>query len=396
MTPAAHVQAAIGILDAVIAAASGQGAPADRIVAEWARANRYAGSKDRKAVRELVYAAIRACGPVPASGRAAMLRLASDFPDMRALFDGAGYGPAPIGPDEEPAAPGVAPGWLEERLAASAITGNAARALLDRAPLDLRVNTLKADPATLALPQPAAPLPVAGALRLPPGTPVEGWEAYKDGLVEVQDAGSQLACQAVQAAPGETVIDLCAGAGGKTLALAAAMQNAGTLVAADSDRRRLGQLAPRAERAGAQIAHTVLLNPGRELEALADWTGAGPNGADAVLVDAPCSGTGTWRRNPEARWRLTPRELDKLTALQAHLLGVAAQLVKPGGRLVYVTCSLLDEEGAGQVDRFLAANPGFAADPLALPLGEARGAGWRLHPALSGTDGFFIARLCCA
>lgn len=392
MTPAAHIQAAIGILDAVIAAAKGQGAPADRIVADWARANRYAGSKDRKAVRELVYAAIRACGPVPPSGRAAMLRLASDFPDMRALFDGAGYGPAPIGPDEVPAAPGVAPAWLEERLAASDITGNAARALLDRAPLDLRVNRLKADPATLDLPHPAAPLPVAGALRLPPGTPVEGWDAYRDGLVEVQDAGSQLACQAVAAAPGETVIDLCAGAGGKTLALAAAMQNQGTLIAADSDRRRLGQLAPRAERAGARIAHTVLLNPGRELEALADWTGK----ADAVLVDAPCSGTGTWRRNPEARWRLTARELERLTALQAHLLGVAAALVGPGGRLVYVTCSLLDEEGAGQVERFLAANPAFTADPLDLPLGQPRGPGWRLQPASDGTDGFFIARLCRA
>ncbi|MXO71603.1 RsmB/NOP family class I SAM-dependent RNA methyltransferase [Alteraurantiacibacter buctensis] len=392
MTPAAHIQAAIGILDAVIAAASGQGAPADRIVADWARANRYAGSKDRKAIRELVYAAIRACGPVPPSGRAAMLRLATDFPDMRALFDGAGYGPAPIGPDEQLAASGVAPAWLEERLAAADVAGQAARALLDRAPLDIRINTLKADPAMLNLPQAGAPLPVAGALRLSPGTPVEGWDAFKQGLIEVQDAGSQLACQAVAAAPGETVIDLCAGAGGKTLALAAAMQNKGTLIAADSDRRRLGQLAPRAERAGATIAHTVLLDPGQELDALAPWE----NKADAVLVDAPCSGTGTWRRNPEARWRLTPRELERLVALQARLLDVAAQLVRPGGRLVYVTCSLLDEEGAGQVARFLAANPRFSADPLDLPLGCPRGPGWRLQPGSDGTDGFFIARLSAA
>lgn len=392
MTPAAHIQAAIGILDTVIAAAGAQGAPADRIVADWARANRYAGSKDRRAIRELVYAAIRACGPVPSSGRAAMLRLATDFPDMRPLFDGAGYGPAPIGPDEPVAASGVAPAWLEEWLAASDITGQAARALLDRAPLDIRINTLKADPATLNLPQAGAPLPVAGALRLSPGTPVESWDAFGQGLIEVQDAGSQLACQAVAAAPGETVIDLCAGAGGKTLALAAAMQNRGTLIAADSDRRRLGQLAPRAERAGATIAHTVLLDPGKERDALAPWV----NKADAVLVDAPCSGTGTWRRNPEARWRLTPRELDKLTALQARLLDVAAQLVRPGGRLVYVTCSLLDEEGAGQVAHFLAANPRFTADPLDLPLGSPRGPGWRLQPASDGTDGFFIARLSAA
>lgn len=396
MTPAAHVQAAIGILDAVIAAARGQGAPADRIVADWARANRYAGSKDRRAIRELVYAAIRACGPMPSSGRAAMLRLATDFPDIQALFDGSGYGPAPIGPDEQPAAAGVAPGWLEEALAASDVAGPSARALLDRAPLDIRVNTLKADPATLVLPQAGAPLPVAGALRLPPGTPVEGWEAFRDGLIEVQDAGSQLACQAVAAAPGETVIDLCAGAGGKTLALAAAMANRGTLIAADSDRRRLGQLAPRAERAGAAIAQTVLLNPGRELEALEPWAGQGLHGANAVLVDAPCSGTGTWRRNPEARWRLTARELERLVALQARLLDVAAALVRPGGRLIYVTCSLLDQEGAGQVAGFLAANPRFTADPLDLPLGQARGPGWRLQPGSDGTDGFFIARLSAA
>lgn len=392
MTPAAHVQAAIEILDAVIAAARGQGAPADRIVADWARANRYAGSKDRRAIRELVYAAIRACGPVPASGRAAMLRLASDLPEMRALFDGAGYGPAPIGANEQPAAAGVAPAWLEQALAASDVAGLAARALLDRAPLDIRVNTLKADPATLVLPQTGAQLPVAGALRLPAGTPVEGWEAFRDGLIEVQDAGSQLACQAVAAAPGETVIDLCAGAGGKTLALAAAMANRGTLIAADSDRRRLGQLAPRAERAGAAIAQTALLNPGRELEALELWIAK----ADAVLVDAPCSGTGTWRRNPEARWRLTARELERLVALQARLLDVAAALVRPGGRLFYVTCSLLDQEGAGQVARFLAANPRFSAEQLDLPLGQPRGPGWRLLPDSDGTDGFFIARLSAA
>jgi 16S rRNA (cytosine967-C5)-methyltransferase len=393
MTPAARVAAAIGLLDQVIAAARTQGAPADRIVADWARGNRYAGSKDRRAIRELVYTAIRACGPVPSSGRAAMLLLAQRDPDLAALFDGSNYGPPAIGAGEQAAVGGVAPPWLVDRLAASDIAGAEAEALLGRAPLDLRANTIKAARATLVLPEPAEDLPLPNALRLPSGTQVEQWPAYQDGLIEVQDLGSQVACLAVAAAPGELVIDLCAGAGGKTLALGASMQNAGTLIAADSDRRRLGQLAPRAERAGVQIAHTVLLDPGRELKALEPWLGPGPNGADAVLVDAPCSGTGTWRRNPEARWRLTSQELAKLTSLQARLLDVGAQLVKPGGRLVYVTCSLLDEEGAGQAERFLAANPDFTADPLDLPLGAPRGPGWRLHPAHDGTDGFFIARL---
>ncbi|MFC3097639.1 RsmB/NOP family class I SAM-dependent RNA methyltransferase [Alteraurantiacibacter palmitatis] len=392
MTPAARLQSAIEILDAVIAAAAAQGAPADRILADWARGNRYAGSKDRRAIRDLVYAAIRTCGPIPASGRAAMLLLAQRDPQLAALFDGSAHAPAPIGSNEVAAQPGIAPAWLEERLAASGISGDEAAALLARAPLDIRVNRLQADPAALVLPVEAESLPVPGALRLPAGTMVEQWPAFAQGLIEVQDAGSQLACLAAGPQAGETVIDLCAGAGGKTLALAAAMGNQGTLIACDTDRRRLGQLAPRAERAGAQIAHTLLLDPGREAEALADWQGK----ADLVLVDAPCSGTGTWRRNPESRWRLTPRELERLTALQARLLDIAAALVKPGGRLVYVTCSLLDEEGAGQAAAFLGRNSAFEATRPDVPLGMPRGPGLRLTPHHDGTDGFFIACLARA
>jgi 16S rRNA (cytosine967-C5)-methyltransferase len=203
----------------------------------------------------------------------------------------------------------------------------------------------------------------------------------------VQDTGSQLACLAVAARPGETVIDLCAGGGGKTLALAADMGNEGRLIASDTDRQRLARLAPRAERAGARMVETRLLDPGREMEALEDLAGA----ADAVLVDAPCSGVGTWRRNPEARWRLTPGALDRLVAAQVRLLDLAARLVRPGGRVVYVVCSLLDEEGAEQFDAFLARHPRFAAAPLELPLGTARGQGLRLTPFRDGTDGFFIA-----
>src|SRR5690606_10093652 len=295
MTPAARVQAAIGLLDQVIAAALAKGAPADRILADWFRASRFAGSKDRRAIRELVYRAIRHCGPVPQTGRAAMLALAEDDPSLLLQFDGSPYGPAVIEEGELVAEAGVAPEWLAERLGASEIDGGEARALLERAPLDLRVNALKAARDTIDLPEPGERLPTPHGLRFPDGTHVEPWPACRDGLVEIQDGGSQLACEAVGACAGETVVDLCAGAGGKTLAIAAAMGNAGTLIAADTDRSRLSRLAPRAERAGALIAETILLDPGREAEALAAWHGK----ADAVLVDAPCSGTGTWRRNPE-------------------------------------------------------------------------------------------------
>ncbi|HZF46361.1 MAG TPA: RsmB/NOP family class I SAM-dependent RNA methyltransferase [Sphingomonadaceae bacterium] len=389
MTPAARVQAAINLLDTIIDAARRNGAPADRLITEGFRQRRYAGSKDRRAIRELVYGAIRACGPVPESGRAAMLRLAESDPAIAGLFDGSSYGPPAISPEEVPAQGGIAPEWLEAKLAASGMEGEAARALLGRAPLDIRVNTLKASRDLLELPLAGEILAAPDGLRLPEGTPVDQWEAYQRGQVEVQDGGSQICCLAVAATPGETVIDLCAGAGGKTLALAAAMENRGTLIAADTDRARLSRLSPRAERAGAVVAETVLLDPGREPAALAPWHGA----ADAVLVDAPCSGTGTWRRNPEARWRLTPAQLARYVETQARLMDVAADLVRPSGRLVYVTCSLLDEEGAGQVEAFLKRHSGWRAEVPELPAGRPRGAGIRLTPAADGTDGFFIARL---
>ena len=389
MTPAARVQSAIEILDSVIEAAHSNGAPADRILAEWFRSHRFAGSKDRRAIRELVYGAIRDCGPLPVSGRAAMLRHAERDEALRALFDGSNYGPAAIGADEPVAPGGIAPDWLVERLSASCIAGDEALALLERAPLDLRVNTLKASREDMGLPETGEPLLAPNALRFPTGTQAEQWPAYRDGLIEVQDHGSQWACIAVDARPGETVIDLCAGAGGKTLALAAAMDNSGTLIASDTDKRRMGNLPPRAERAGAGMIETVLLDPGKELEALAAFHGK----ADAVLVDAPCSGTGTWRRNPEARWRIDPKQVDRYAETQARLLEVAAQLVRPGGRMVYVTCSLLDAEGRERIDTFLKANPQWSAHALDLPIGRSHGEGTRLTPYHDGTDGFFIARL---
>jgi 16S rRNA (cytosine967-C5)-methyltransferase len=389
VTPSARVQSAIELLDSIIAAARAKGPPADRILAEWFRGNRFAGSKDRRAIRELVYDAIRACGPVPASGRAAMLRLAQEDAALAGLFDGSTYGPATIAAGEPVAESGIAPDWLERELAASDIAGTEAAALLERAPLDVRINTLKADRDTIELPVQAQKIAASNGLRFAAGTPVEQWPAYRDGLIEVQDGGSQLACEAVAARPGETVIDLCAGAGGKTLALAAGMANAGTLVAADTDRGRLSRLAPRADRAGALVAETVLLDPGRELDALAKWR----QRADAVLVDAPCSGTGTWRRNPEARWRIEPKDLERLVSTQARLLEIAGELLRAGGRLVYVVCSLVDAEGADRVAAFLTAREDWRTDPPQLPLGTARGTGVRLTPFHDGTDGFFIARL---
>lgn len=389
MTPSARVQAAIELLDQIIDAARSKGAPADRVISEYFRQRRYAGSKDRRAVRELVYSAIRLCGPIPSSGRSAMLAAAEVDPSLAQLFDGSNHGPAPIEPGEEPARTGFGPDWLQAKLAASGIAGDEAAALLERAPLDIRVNALKADRETIELPERGETLLSPQGLRFPSGLPIDQWAAYRDGEIEVQDLGSQLICEAMSVNPGDIVIDLCAGAGGKTLALAARAGNAATLIAADTDKRRLGNLAPRARRAGALVDRTILLDPGRELEALADYA----ERADHVLVDAPCSGSGTWRRNPEGRWRLDQKELQRLVSLQDHVLDVASKLVRPGGTLTYVTCSLLDDEGSERIDAFLARNPGWEASNAALGCGQPRGKGVRLTPFRDGTDGFFVAIL---
>jgi 16S rRNA (cytosine967-C5)-methyltransferase len=312
------------------------------------------------------------------------------LPEAAELFDGSPHGPAAIAEGEPVAEAGVAPRWLAKRLGAS-VPRDEFAALLERAPLDLRVNRLKAsrDDVLALIPEARAGEYAPDALRLPEGFAVEGLPAWEAGLIEIQDEGSQLIALACEAAPGATVIDLCAGAGGKTLALAAAMGGQGRLIACDVDRGRLSRLAPRAARAGASGIETRLLDPGREATALGDLDGA----ADVVLVDAPCSGTGTWRRNPEARWRLTPDRLRKLTELQAHIIDVAARLVKPGGHLIYAVCSLLNEEGADQVAAFLARNSDWRGEPNSLAIGRAQGAGRLLTPARDRTDGFFIARL---
>jgi 16S rRNA (cytosine967-C5)-methyltransferase len=216
---------------------------------------------------------------------------------------------------------------------------------------------------------------------------VDDSEAVRSGLVEVQDEGSQLIALACDPQPGRRILDLCAGAGGKALALAAAAPEA-TILATDSNRSRLSKLPPRAERAGAAI-ETRLLNSPRELTELEDWRGA----ADLVLVDAPCSGSGTWRRNPEGRWRLTPERLDRLVSAQERLLDIAAELVRPGGALVYAVCSLLTREGAGQVATFLGRGSDWAVQDVPGVGGRSDGAGRLLTPRHDATDGFFIARL---
>jgi len=307
-----------------------------------------------------------------------------------------------------PWVPGNYPAWLHDTLATRFGTtlSEEMTVLAARAPLDLRVNSLKANAeharAVLradgldAAPCRFAPL----GLRLPPGSAVTRSRAYLDGLVEVQDEGSQIASLLAGAEPGMTVIDLAAGAGGKSLALAASMGNAGQIIAADIDAERLARLAPRAARAGARIIERRVLRP---------WAGGAdpdfpdlPGGVDLVVLDAPCSGSGTWRRNPESKWRLTPDALTDFARIQASLLDRAARLVRPGGRLAYMTCSILEAENSGAIHAFFERNAKFAIILPEEALNRSRfGAisglsgevGIMLSPARTGTDGFFIALL---
>ncbi len=392
MTPAARLQTSIEILDAIAAAAREGGAPADAIFAEAMRARRYAGSKDRRAIRAHVYDAIRVVRSAPASGRAAMLALVDAQPELAELFDGTPYGPAPIAADDERAETGLASTRLI-KLFDPLVDESEYDAMLLRASLDLRANSIKATPDDLAALFPEGEA-IAGApdgWRLPPETAAAQHPAHAEGQFEVQDAASQYASAALDAAPGQAIVDLCAGGGGKTLAIASLTANDADILACDTNRARLQQLPPRAERAGATRIETRLLNPGQEPAMLADWQGK----ADRVFIDAPCSGSGTWRRSPELRWRLTPARLERHLADQAKLLAIGADLVAPGGKLIYAVCSIIAREGRAQVDDFLNRNPGWTADSGYLPegIGRAAGAGFLLTPAHDRCDGFFLARL---
>jgi len=263
----------------------------------------------------------------------------------------------------------------------------------------LRVNLLKADRATArralagegvdVAPTPWSPV----GLRLNERVALGGLAAFKDGLVEVQDEGSQLTALLVDARPGMRVVDFCAGAGGKTLALAAGMANRGKLVACDVSARRLERAVRRLRRAGVGNAERRVLTSERD-----KWVKRHAGGFDRVLVDAPCLGTGTWRRNPGDKWRVTPEDLADLVVRQQQILRGAARLVQPGGRLVYATCSVLREEDEAQAEAFLAAEPEFSVVPAARAWHETIGGAapgsyryLRLTPARHGTDGFFVA-----
>lgn len=273
-----------------------------------------------------------------------------------------------------------------------------AAAMNARAPLVLRANTLKTTREGLlarlaaekvpALVEPTSPW----AVTLPERPNVLALAAFKDGLAEMQDAGSQLIALATAARPGETVVDACAGGGGKTLALAAMMRNKGRLVACDVTADRLEELRPRAKRAGAfNLEPRVVPADDAGDEALRNLA----NRADGVLVDAPCSGTGAWRRNPDARWRMTVEEVDAFPALQARVLERYAALVKRGGRLVYATCSVLRAENEAVVEAFLAAHPAFESASITgvdEPCLDSAGR-LRTLPHRHGTDGFFAALL---
>ena len=387
MTPAARLQAAIEVLDEVIASAREDGPPADTIVTRYFKHRRYAGSKDRRAVRELVFRAIRRSGERPLTGRAAIIGLTQDEPEFARLF-GQPRGPAPLDHDECAAPAASIPEWLVSELS-PLITNAEWPALLERAPLDLRVNVSRiARDEMLVQFDNASATPLSPwGLRLPPDNRVDDHPAFAKGLFEVQDEGSQLIALACTPQDEERLLDLCAGAGGKSLALAAAAPGA-TILATDSNRTRLSKLPPRAERAGARI-EARLLSPPKELEELADWRGS----ADLVLVDAPCSGSGTWRRNPEGRWRLTLDRLDRLVSAQQRLLLIASELVKPGGRLVYAVCSLLSREGAGQIGDFISRRSSWIVQETPIAAGRLDGAGRLLTPGEDGTDGFFVARL---
>ena len=384
MRDAARLQAAIEILDQVLTASKGEGAAADTLVARYFASRRYAGSKDRAAIRDLVFEAIRFAAERPQSGRALLFGLAShQRPDLLPWFDGSTHAPAPVAADEPRSRPSLYPEWLRQELTVrfGANLDGEMRALLARAHLDLRVNPHRADRAEVAAALGADP--IAGlphGLRLASPIPLDRHPLLLAGAIEIQDAGSQQVVALATAKPGETVVDLCAGAGGKTLALAADMTEHGAgrgrLVACDSNRQRLQAMEPRLKRCDQDdFVERRLLDPGREPQALADLVGH----ADLVLVDAPCSGTGTWRRNPELRWRLDAAKLDRLLVLQSRLIALGASLLKPGGRLVYAVCSVLPAEGARQA-LSAAAQTGMILRRLQL-----------LSPAVDGCDGFAIA-----
>ena len=464
MTPAARLAAAASVLDSI---AQGR-APAETVIKAWGAANRYAGSGDRRAVAERVYQVLRSRGRLVEAmggredGRALVigaLAVLDRLPleAIEALHSGEGYGPRPLSKQERAriamvgetseaaaSAAGGLPAFVVEDL--QAVFGDRAQAeaeaLMQRAPVDLRVNGARATLAGAVAelragglsPEPT-PLSARGLrLAAQPAPNVQGLDAFEAGRIEIQDEGSQivtwLAGAGLTFTPETVVVDYCAGGGGKTLALAAlALPDAPPtevpaprggwspvgaddiaasraaepaapvrLIACDVVQKRLDNIRPRLERSGVAADLRLIGQNGGGVE---EFNGK----ADLVFVDAPCSGSGAWRRHPEGAWRLKADEVERLRALQLRILGQAAQLVKPGGRLAYVTCSILSRENEAVADAFEAGRSEFRPVPVSELLAaspdltdEARGrlgalasgARLRLSPGSSGTDGFFF------
>jgi 16S rRNA (cytosine967-C5)-methyltransferase len=427
MTPSARLSAAIELVAAVDAAPR---KPADAVANGFFRDRRYIGSGDRRAVSERAWAVVRGrrrlgwwLERVGARVNPRLLVAASLVLDgwqvdgVAQSFSGGRFGPTSLSREEaaslaeleghtlvHPKMPQAvkieAPDWILPLLRARfGHDLNAEMAAMEtEAPLDLRVNLLKgtlaeAQAALAAEAIEAAPTTLSPwGLRIEGRRPVTAGKAFKDGLVEIQDEGSQLVAALVGAAPEMRVVDWCAGAGGKTLALAMTMANRGHIVACDVSAPRLDAAVKRLRRAGVHNVERHLVEPGDK------WAKRRAGGFDRVLVDAPCTGTGTWRRNPDARLRLTETDLAELVAKQADILSHAARLVRKGGRLVYATCSVLLEENEAQVQAFLSSHPDFALRPLAeawtLPSSlPCPGPYLFLSPRQHGTDGFFAAVL---
>lgn len=377
------------MLDWIIAAARDNGASADNIAKKFFKERRYAGSGDRRAIREHVYAVIRRWGDRPENGRQALLGLVAEQPELREFFSGSNYGPAEITEDEPVTSGAQIPDWLADRFA-SLIDETERKALFDRAPLHVRVNGQRSTDMEVKSAWPeAVALALPHGYELPAGSQLEDKALFREGAIEIQDLGSQAIAMAGAAAKPKLVLDLCAGAGGKTLALAAMLPAESKIIAADTDRGRLSRIEPRKRRASARNIETILLAPGKEMESLEHLRAS----CDLVLIDAPCSGTGTWRRNPELRWRMTPKRLEHTTELQQRLLELGSEMVKPGGRLVYAVCSLLDAEGGDQTDKFLENHPQWREISIDLPIGRPYRKGTLLSPHHDGTDGFYFTCL---
>ncbi len=417
MTPSARLAASIELLAAMEAAPR---RPADAVANSFFRDRRYIGGGDRRTVSDQVWFVLRHWRRLEwwlqrsgGSATARLLPAAAAVLDGRPAesvqraFSGGRYAPDTLEPAElrvlraldghtleHPEMPEAVrfevPDWLLPRLQArfGAEIAPELDAMTGTAPLDLRVNLLRGtrEQAIAALAESdiaAEPTPLSPwGLRVRGRQNVTATAAFRDGLVEIQDEGSQLVAAAVGAAPEMRVLDYCAGAGGKTLTLAMTMQNRGHIVACDVSMARLDGAVRRLRRAGVHNVERHLIVPGDK------WAKRRAASFDRVLVDAPCTGTGTWRRNPDARTRLREQDLEELVAKQAMILRDASRLLRPGGRLVYATCSVLGEENEAQVTRFLAANPAFSLMPA------ADGADFlSLTPRSHGTDGFFAAVL---